>query len=494
MGAPPTLPAQTHARIAAAARDLPPTLTLIQDAFGGVVGAAKRIPPSVALPGGLTAVEVDAAAVGTIPVGDAVGRARIAVRWRGRCLRPEVVATADVVCVCGRIVGDGAGALGEAVAGGAGGAVDAEFFVDSRADDGDGLPVAPWCEDAGDGRGAALDVDVVGYLSGAATAAEVKGVMVEAIGRQISCARAVAGTECRVVVRHFAVLEDDLVVSVVRTEAEDGEDEDAAESIARRAREHDGLMLGMKRPLLRRARAVDFRSTGCGGASGRAARRDGGCEGRLADVHVGIRGHGLGEKAVSVHTVRGRYLYCHYMQDRFRDSGWGCAYRSLQTLMSWCASEGVTSFPGGVLPTHRAIQQALVDVGDKPGSFVGGREWIGANECCYALERLTGVASRILHVSRGSEMEGKGRELARHFDEQGSPVMVGGGVLAWTILGVARDSRTGKTMFLILDPHYEGADSLSVIQAKGWVAWKGADVFKANAFYNLCMPMRPTSV
>lgn len=143
-------------------------------------------------------------------------------------------------------------------------------------------------------------------------------------------------------------------------------------------------------------------------------------------------------------------MYCHYLQDRFKDSGWGCAYRSLQTLVSWCASEGLVSLPGGVLPSHRDIQAALVEVGDKPPSFVGSREWIGANECCYALEKLTGVESKILHASSGAEMEGRSRALARHFDEQGSPVMIGGGVLAWTILGVARDSRTGKVGFVFL--------------------------------------------
>lgn len=33
--------------------------------------------------------------------------------------------------------------------------------------------------------------------------------------------------------------------------------------------------------------------------------------------------------------VNGLYSYHHYMQDNFDDNGWGCAYRSLQTIVSW---------------------------------------------------------------------------------------------------------------------------------------------------------------
>lgn len=36
-----------------------------------------------------------------------------------------------------------------------------------------------------------------------------------------------------------------------------------------------------------------------------------------------------------VQIVQGLYIYYHYMQDNFDDNGWGCAYRSLQTIISW---------------------------------------------------------------------------------------------------------------------------------------------------------------
>jgi hypothetical protein len=71
-------------------------------------------------------------------------------------------------------------------------------------------------------------------------------------------------------------------------------------------------------------------------------------------------------------------------------------------------------------------------------------------------------------------------------------LLLGGGVLAHTILGVAVQQETGDIRFLILDPHYTGGEDLAVIQAKGWCGWKGPDFWIKSAFYNLCMPQRPT--
>uniref|UniRef100_A0A673SLS7 Ufm1-specific protease 2 n=1 Tax=Suricata suricatta TaxID=37032 RepID=A0A673SLS7_SURSU len=146
-----------------------------------------------------------------------------------------------------------------------------------------------------------------------------------------------------------------------------------------------------------------------------------------------------------ISVVQGTYSYHHYMQDRTDDNGWGCAYRSLQTICSWFKHQGYTERP---IPTHREIQQ-------------------------------------------GSEMASHGRELANHFQSEGTPVMIGGGVLAHTILGVAWNEITGQIKFLILDPHYTGTEDLQVILEKGWCGWKGPDFWNKDAYYNLCLPQRP---
>lgn len=44
--------------------------------------------------------------------------------------------------------------------------------------------------------------------------------------------------------------------------------------------------------------------------------------------------------------------------------------------------------------------------------------------------------------------------------------ILGGGVLAHTILGVAWNEITGQIKYLILDPHYTGGEDLHVILEK----------------------------
>lgn len=189
-----------------------------------------------------------------------------------------------------------------------------------------------------------------------------------------------------------------------------------------------------------------------------------------------------------VYLVQGDYSYHHYMQDRMDDSGWGCAYRSLQTICSWFQQQGYVERS---VPSHKEIQQALVDVGDKQAAFVGSRQWIGSIEVQAVLNQLLGVTSKIMFVSQGSELGTQGRELANHFQNEGSPVMIGGGVLAHTILGVAWSETTGEIRYLILDPHYTGAEDLQLITDKGWCGWKGPEFWDQTAYYNLCLPQRP---
>jgi hypothetical protein len=52
--------------------------------------------------------------------------------------------------------------------------------------------------------------------------------------------------------------------------------------------------------------------------------------GVLRDVHVGPDLPGSRVPGGTQHLVRGPYQYFHYLQHRFNDKGWGCAYRSMQ--------------------------------------------------------------------------------------------------------------------------------------------------------------------
>lgn len=253
---------------------------------------------------------------------------------------------------------------------------------------------------------------------------------------------------------------------------------------------HIRLGLPLNRPLLRTVNALKFSTL----ENDRSSLIRKGSP-LLKDVHIGLPSSGVSGGLVSL--VQGSYEYYHYLQDGFDDSGWGCAYRSLQTIISWFRLQHYTSID---VPSHREIQQSLVEIGDKDPSFIGSREWIGAIELSFVLDKLLGVNCKVINVRSGAELPEKCRELALHFENQGTPIMIGGGVLAYTLLGVDYDEASGHCAFLILDPHYTGSDDLKKIINGGWCSWKkavdskGKNFFLHDKFYNLLLPQRPSMV
>ncbi|GMH16749.1 hypothetical protein Nepgr_018590 [Nepenthes gracilis] len=251
---------------------------------------------------------------------------------------------------------------------------------------------------------------------------------------------------------------------------------------------HLRLGLPSDRPLLQVVNALNFSK----GINTVKSSKNGSL---LRDVHTGIPSSGVSGGLVSL--IQGSYVYYHYLQEGFDDSGWGCAYRSLQTIISWFRLQHYTSVD---VPSHREIQEALVDIGDKDPSFIGSREWIGAIELSFVLDKLLGVTCKVINVRSGAELPEKCRELALHFENQGTPIMIGGGVLAYTLLGVDYNELTGECAFLILDPHYTGGDDLKKIVNGGWCGWKravdskGRSFFLHSKFYNLLLPQRPNMV
>ncbi|GMF28969.1 unnamed protein product [Phytophthora lilii] len=219
--------------------------------------------------------------------------------------------------------------------------------------------------------------------------------------------------------------------------------------------------------------------------------------GVLYNVHEGIPSFGVGPQAQQA-LVDGFYGYYHYLQQGMNDKGWGCAYRSLQTLASWLFVQHYTQQR---FLSHEQIQSALVKMGDKPARFQGSTEWIGSLEVGYVLDELFGVTFRSLSVSSGAQLPDVARELLHHFETQGTPVMMGGGQLAFTLLGVDYDPDAGVCAFLTLDPHYTGDEDLDTIQhqtvvLEGYKAvpcsWRKTTTFAKNSFYNLCLPQRPS--
>ncbi|XP_006276112.2 ufm1-specific protease 2 isoform X2 [Alligator mississippiensis] len=322
-----------------------------------------------------------------------------------------------------------------------------------------------------------LPVDVVVSISPEETWRNVQNILVNAVHKQLTdmercIMKYMKGTSIMVPEQfHFMLPGTRHLVTISYPM---GVPDDQLESYRKEL--HGLFHLPSDRPYFRRANAYHFPDE---------PYKDG----YLRNPHMHLHPPGLESGLVCV--VHGVYSYHHYMQDRVDDNGWGCAYRSLQTICSWFRHQGYTD---RLIPTHQEIQQALVDVGDKPAAFVGSRQWIGSIEVQLVLNQLLGVTSKILFVSQGSELASQGRELANHFKTEGTPVMIGGGVLAHTILGVAWNEITGNIKFLILDPHYTGAEDLTVILEKGWCGWKGPDFWSKDAYYNLCLPQRPKTI
>ncbi len=96
-----------------------------------------------------------------------------------------------------------------------------------------------------------------------------------------------------------------------------------------------------------------------------------------------------------------------------------------------------------------------------------------------------------MNFNSGTEILSHLPALKNHFITYKTPIMIGGGVLAYTLLGIAEDPDNPKnTQFLILDPHYKGKEDVKLIckPKNKAVYWVNHKIFKSNHFYNLCCP------
>ena len=92
-------------------------------------------------------------------------------------------------------------------------------------------------------------------------------------------------------------------------------------------------------------------------------------------------------------SVRGPLTFYHYLCDGQDDRGWGCGYRTLQTLCSWIIKnkEGYSTY---TVPSITKIQEILVELQDKPSSFIKSNQWIGTYEAMLILSQLYDVISK----------------------------------------------------------------------------------------------------
>ena len=140
-------------------------------------------------------------------------------------------------------------------------------------------------------------------------------------------------------------------------------------------------------------------------------------------MHRGLPGSGLAPGG-RVTLMDGDCHYYHYMQGGFDDKGWGCAYRSLQTIISWLQLQHYA--PLKPVPTHKELQRVIQDMGAAPSAdFVGSKQWIGSQEVGWILNQLFGIDSKFELSQNVTELMSKGAAIAHHFRTQGTPIMMG---------------------------------------------------------------------
>lgn len=181
------------------------------------------------------------------------------------------------------------------------------------------------------------------------------------------------------------------------------------------------------------------------------------------------------------HLLRGPLRYYHYNVDGSNDSGWGCGYRTVQSILSWMSPE---SPPPSIAELQHILAQAS-------GAEASATAWIGVPDAVVLLDELKEAAVEVLPLKSGRDMESQMSKLAAHFDAGGGPLMIGGGrdVYSKTVIGVRSHPRSE---LLILDPHYVGGASLAgeveALRAGGWAAWRPVGILDATSFYNIALP------
>ncbi|CAF0892086.1 unnamed protein product [Brachionus calyciflorus] len=198
-----------------------------------------------------------------------------------------------------------------------------------------------------------------------------------------------------------------------------------------------------------------------------------------------------------ISCVKGPYDYFHYKCDGYNDVGYGCGYRTTQTICSWIKNQILEEnfkFSSNLKvvdqPSVLEIQKILVECGDKPSNFIGSKDWIGCFEASIVIDYLYNVPCKILHCNPGT-LKNHYQDLLNHFENFASPVMMGGDLdnASKGVLGIGNSIH--DSFVLIADPHYSvpKANQTELIKNE-WIAWRSINSFDNSSFYNFCLPQK----
>jgi len=178
--------------------------------------------------------------------------------------------------------------------------------------------------------------------------------------------------------------------------------------------------------------------------------------------------------ASKIHLVRGRFDYYHYGMQNLDDRGWGCAYRSLQMMLSYFHYNGysvvespskATDATQELVPNVIEVQKRLKEMNVMDTNFQPPcKQWIGSQEISWILSDRYDVDCRFIRAH--GDYEDAFTQIEEHLVGANTPVVACGANLALVIAGTARTA-LGRPMaeskLLIVDPHYYAArdDNLS---------------------------------
>ncbi|GBG25963.1 Ufm1-specific protease [Hondaea fermentalgiana] len=212
-----------------------------------------------------------------------------------------------------------------------------------------------------------------------------------------------------------------------------------------------------------------------------------------------------------VHIASGKFDYFHYECEGMNDRGWGCAYRSLQMMLSYFYFRGfITLSEIKDVPDVVQIQVILQEMKVMDAQFKAGcNQWIGSQEIAWVLSALVDVDCRFVKIeTRGAaSLQEAFAQIEEHLAEADTPIVACGANLAFIIAGTARAGPGrpfSESKLLVADPHYSGPDDVKMIvheqaRMEGYtavpVSWRDvSSVFApgkrvAPATWTLVLPM-----
>ncbi|KAH8584437.1 cysteine protease [Cryptosporidium sp. chipmunk genotype I] len=197
-----------------------------------------------------------------------------------------------------------------------------------------------------------------------------------------------------------------------------------------------------------------------------------------------------------VYQCHGDFYYYHYNHDNFKDSGWGCTYRSLQMVFSWYLVNNYTNKHVLSIPE---IQDFLKQNDPTHSNLeIGSKSWIGTVEASYLLMMYLGISCKLKYYYDIEEFLKEYDTISDHFQKISTPIILSIGDYSYLLVAIqiSKDPSSpfnlSNVQYLLVDPHYTGKDELESIYKKNGVSWKSASFFKSiskDKYINILLPL-----